>query len=364
MNLLRLAPAKGVIMKFTPALAAVVLLSATACSTIGDDEPAKNDEGKITDVVLATHDSFALPKELVKKFETDTGYHLVIRPNGDAGELTSKLVLTKDDPIGDVAFGVDNTFAGRATSEDVFAPYDVALPAGADAYALTGDGADTLAPIDTGDVCVNVDTDWFTAHEQAPPKTLDDLTKPAYQDLFVTEGAPTSSPGFAFLLATIAAKGDGWQDYWTALMDNGTKVVNGWEEAYTGEFTAASKHGTRPIVVSYDSSPAFTINAKAGTTSTQALLDTCFRQVEYAGVLAGAKNEPGAEAVIEFLLSPEVQAALPENMYVFPVRDGVTLPVDWAKFAKQPTETFDVPAADIDANRKQWLTDWTDITSK
>ncbi|HEY3016323.1 MAG TPA: thiamine ABC transporter substrate-binding protein, partial [Nocardioides sp.] len=105
-------------MKFTPALAAAVLLSATACSTIGDggEDTKTNDQGKITDVVLASHVSFALPKELVEKFETDTGYHLVIRPNGDAGELTSKLVLTKDDPIGDVAFGVDNTFAGRATS--------------------------------------------------------------------------------------------------------------------------------------------------------------------------------------------------------------------------------------------------------
>jgi len=353
-------------MKFTPALAAAVLLSATACSTLGDDDnEAKPDEqGKITDVVLVTHDSFALPKPLVKKFETDTGYHLVIRQSGDAGELTSKLVLTKGDPIGDVAFGVDNTFAGRATSEDVFAPYDVSLPAGADAYALSGDGADTLAPIDNGNVCVNVDTDWFKAHDQAPPTSLDDLTDPAYQGLFVAEGAPTSSPGFAFLLATIAAKGDGWKDYWSDLMANGAKVVSGWEEAYFTDFTAGSKHGTRPIVVSYDSSPAFTVNAKAGTTSTAALLDTCFRQVEYAGVLTGANNEPGAEAVIEFLLSEEVQAALPENMYVFPVRDGVELPADWAKFAEQPTETLDVPAADIDANRKQWLTDWTDITSK
>jgi len=354
-------------MRSVPALAALLLLATTACSAIGegDSSPEADSHGKITEVVLVTHDSFALPKKLVRQFEADTGYRLVVRASGDAGELTSKLVLTKDSPTGDLAFGVDNSFAGRALAEDVFAPYDVTLPAGADAFRLDADTGATLAPVDTGDVCVNVDTAWFKAHHQSPPATLDDLTDPAYRDLFVTPGAPTSSPGFAFLLATIAAKGEGWQAYWTDLMANGAKLTKGWEDAYYVDFTAGGGKGaTRPIVLSYDSSPAFTIDKATGRSTTRALLDTCSRQVEYAGVLSGAKNAPGAEALLEFLLSPEVQAALPTSMYVFPVRDGVTLPADWAAFARRPATTLDVPAEDIEAHRDDWLTEWSDLTSR
>ncbi len=356
-------------MKSIPALTALVLLAATAssaCSAIGegDDAPAVDSNGQISEVVLVAHDSFALPKKLIKQFETDTGYELTVRASGDAGELTSKLVLTKGSPTGDVAFGVDNSFAGRALAEDVFAPYDVELPDGADDFTLAADTENTLVPIDTASVCVNVDTAWFTDRDLTPPATLDDLTDPAYQDLFVTSGAPTSSPGFAFLLATIAAKGDGWQDYWRDLMANGAKLTKGWEDAYYVDFTGNEGTATRPIVLSYDSSPAFTIDKATGETTTAALLDTCSRQVEYAGVLAGAANKPGAEALLEFLLSPEVQAALPRSMYVFPVRDGVDLPVDWARYAEQPTSTLDVPAEDIEANRDTWLTEWSDLTSR
>ncbi len=356
-------------------LAALLLLGTGACSTLGQgaddrgtDDPGAGSSGPAgasKDVVLVTHDSFELPKKLVTQFETDTGYHLVVRASGDAGALTSKLVLTKDSPTGDVAFGVDNTFAGRAVQAGVFAPYDVSLPAGAERYLLSGDGADTLAPVDTGDVCVNVDTAWFAEHALPPPTGLDDLVDPRYRDLFVTPGAPTSSPGFAFLLATIAAEGDGWQDYWTALMANGAKLTQGWEDAYFVDFTGGGgKSATRPIVVSYDSSPAYTVDKKTGTSSTSALLDTCTRQVEYAGVLAGADNVPGAQALIEFLLGADVQAALPRSMYVYPVRDGVVLPADWAKFAVRPTSTLDVAPDEIESNRDQWLTEWTDLTSR
>jgi len=349
-----------------PAVAAGLLLTASACGALTEDNApdTTGPSGQITNVVLVTHDSFALPKGLVAKFESTTGYHLVVRANGDAGQLTNKLVLTKDSPTGDVAFGVDNTFAGRALDAGVFASYDGTLPAGADTFALA-QGADKLVPIDNGDVCVNIDTTWYAAHGQTPPSTLDDLVDPAYKNQFVTSGAPTSSPGFAFLLATIAAKGDGWKDYWTQLMANGAKIDAGWEDAYFVDFTGGGgKAATRPIVLSYDSSPAYTIDKKTGDTTTAALLDTCTRQVEYAGILAGAKNPDGAKALIDFLLSPAVQKALPTSMYVFPVVDGIPLPTDWATFAVRPTTTLDVDPAEIDANRDEWLNDWTDITTR
>ena len=333
----------------------------TACSTIGEDDGG--DEPSSGRVVLVTHESFVLPKELERKFEQDSGYDLVVRASGDAGALTNKLVLTKDHPLGDVAFGVDNTFASRALDEGVFAPYDASLPDGADQYRLDGDDDHALTPVDNASVCVNVDDTWFAAHGTPAPKTLDDLAEPAYRGLFVTPGATTSSPGMAFLLATIAKYGDGWTDYWSKLMDNETKLTEGWSDAYQVDFTQGGGKGDRPVVLSYDSSPAFTI-AKDGTSTTSALLDTCFRQVEYAGVLDGAENPDGAEALVDFLVSPEVQAALPDSMYVFPVDSSVELPAEWAKFAKQPTDPWQVDPAEISAHRDEWLREWSDLTSR
>lgn len=357
------APVRALARPLGTATAAVLLL--TSCSLTGGDtasEPstsATGGEGGGT-VVLATHESFQLPKRLVRQFEEESGYDLEVRAAGDAGTLATKLSLTADNPIADAAFGIDNTFASRPLGEGAFAPFAPTTEPPAE-YALP-EGGDRLVPVDSASVCVNVDTDWFDAEGLAPPKTLDDLTDPAYADLVVTPGASTSSPGMAFFLATVAEFGDDWPDYWTDLLANGATVVDGWEDAYYGDFTAGSKTGTRPIVVSYDSSPAFTV--EDGRTTTAALLDTCFRQVEYAGVLEGAANPEGAAALVDWMLSDEVQAALPESMYVFPVMPGATVPDDWARFAQQPTDPYEVDPAEIAANREDWLTEWTDVISR
>ena len=349
-----------------PALLATGALVLTACSAIGGDSSG-SEEPASDRVVLVTHDSFALPKEVERRFEQDSGLDLVVRASGDAGELTNKLVLTKGDPLGDVAFGIDNTFASRALDEGVFAPYDATLPEGAEQYLLPGagdgDGGRALTPVDNASVCVNVDDTWFAARDQEPPASLDDLADPAYRNLFVAPGAATSSPGMAFLLATIAEYGEDWPDYWRRLMDNGTRLTPGWSDAYQVDFTQGGGQGKRPIVVSYDSSPAFTI-AEDGGSTTSALLDTCFRQVEYAGVLAGAENPEGAQALVDFLVSPQVQAALPESMYVFPVDAATELPAEWASYAVPPTAPLEVDPADIAAHRDEWLREWSDVTSR
>ncbi|MCB0881236.1 MAG: thiamine ABC transporter substrate-binding protein [Thermoleophilia bacterium] len=347
------------------AVALGVAVAASGCSLSGggDGGEATSTDGRPTRVVLVTHDSFALPAPLVAAWEKRTGYRLVVRRAGDAGALTNKLVLTKDRPIGDVAFGVDNAFASRALDAGVFEKTDVELPVGAEPFQLPGaDGR--IAPVDNANVCVNVDADWFSARKRRPPASFEDLTRPAYRNLFVTPGATTSSPGMAFFLATVARHGDGWKGYWTRLMANGTKVTSGWSDAYEVDFTAGGGGGTRPIVVSYDSSPAFTVSKDGTRSSTKALLDTCFRQVEYAGVLAGARNPRGGAAVVELLLSADAQAALPTSMYVFPVRSGVTLPKAWAAFAKQPPRPAALPPATITANREKWMREWTDVTSR
>ena len=317
------------------------------------------------EVVVVTHDSWAMPESVLEQFTAETGYTVRVEPGGDAGQLTNKLVLTKGSPIADVVYGIDNTFASRAVDEDVLAPYTPSdQPAGVDAFELPGRGADALTPVDYSDVCVNVDDTWFAEQEIAEPQSLEDLTKPAYRGLFVTPGATTSSPGLAFLLTTIDAYGDRWTDYWKRLLGNDAKITSGWSDAYEVDFTAAGGGGDRPIVLSYASSPPFTIPEGGDGPTTSALLDTCFRQVEYAGVLAGAENPDGAEAFVDFMLGAEFQEALPDNMYVYPVDETVALPPSWAEFARTASDPYSVAPDRITEHRDDWLRTWGDLVTR
>ncbi|MDO8106279.1 thiamine ABC transporter substrate-binding protein [Isoptericola sp. b441] len=311
-------------------------------------------------VVLVTHDSFALPDALISQFESDTGLTLDVRAQGDAGAMVNQLVLTKDAPIGDAVFGIDNTFASRAVDAGVLAPYQATLPDSAKQYTV-GDSGE-LTPIDVGDVCVNADLEWFSKHDLAVPSTLEDLTKPEYKGLLAVENPATSSPGLAFLLATVGAFGaDGWQGYWQELVANDVQVASSWSDAYYVDFSGPSSDGDKPLVVSYASSPPDEVPDGATSAPTTALLNTCFRQVEYAGVLAGAANPDGAKKVVDWLLSPAVQAAIPESMYMYPVDSSVALPTSWTKYAPLATKPFSVSPAEITAHRDDWIQAWTSL---
>jgi thiamine transport system substrate-binding protein len=346
------------------ATTALALVSLAACSS-DDASPSPAASGTASSsaapgtVTLVTHDSFALSDGILDEFTKQTGITVKVIQQGDAGALVNQLVLTKDAPLGDATFGIDNTFASRAVEEGVVAPYTSEAPAAAD--AATHPGGEGLTAIDYGDVCINVDHAWFTKHDLAEPVSLDDLTDQRYKDLLVVPNAVTSSPGFAFLLATVGAKGDAWPEYWEALKKNGVKVADGWSDAYFTDFSGGGADGPRPIVLSYASSPPSTIPEAGGHATTGALLDTCFRQTEYAGVLTGAKNPAGAEKLIDFLLSQEVQADIPGSMYMYPVSTAVQIPADWQKFAPLAPAPFDVAPEEITANREAWLAQWSQV---
>ena len=345
------------------AVAAVLLALALTLAACGGSGGSA-DAGAKT-LVVATHDSWAMSKQVMAEFTARTGITVKVQPQGDAGELTNRLVLTKDSPLADGVYGIDNTFATRAVDAGVLTPYVAThAPASSLRFRLKGDGANDLTPIDYSDVCVNVDDSWFARRRLAPPASLDDLTKPAYKNLFVTPGATTSSPGLAFLLATIAAKGAGWQAYWKALLANGAKIDAGWSDAWDTDYTAGGGHGDRPIVLSYSSSPPDTVPQGGTRPTTSALLDTCFRQVEYAGVLAGSKNPSGMRKFIDFMLQHDFQSAMPGQMYVYPVDAAVALPADWAAYAKTSPRPYAVDPAEVTRNRTTWLNEWRDLTSR
>ena len=319
-----------------------------------------------TTVTLLTHDSFVVTKTLLADFTARTGITVIVVSNGDAGELVNKAALTAGNPEGDVLFGVDNTLISRAREAGVFDPY-VSPAASTVPPALNAATAGSVTPVDYGDVCINLDDRWFATHKVAAPVSLADLAKPAYKDLLVVENAATSSPGLAFLLATIARYGEGgYVGYWQALRANGVKVVNGWTEAYEDAFSGGGGKGTRPIVVSYASSPpaeiVYAADPKPTKPSTSVMTDGCFRQVEYAGVLRGTKNPLAARAVVDWLLSPAVQADVPLSMFVNPAVPGTPLPKVFTDFAAVPADPLTLDPALIEKNRSTWVDSWDQVT--
>jgi thiamine transport system substrate-binding protein len=321
-------------------------------------------DAKPTDVVLVTHDSFAVSNDVKQAFEDESGLKLRILKAGDAGEVVTRALLTAGNPEGDVLFGIDNNLLTRALEGDVFDPYESPELGKVDP-SLVLDPEHRVTPIDHGEVCLNYDKAWFASHGVPPPRDLVDVTLPRYRNLLVVENAATSTPGLAFMLATIARFGDRWHGYWRKLRANGVLVVDGWEEAYTARFSgAAGSHGSRPIVVSYASSPPAEVvfrDPRPKEAPTGVVEDSCFRQIEFAGVLRGAHNEEGAHELIDFMLSTRFQEDIPLQMFVFPSRADAALPPEFVRFAVVPKHPLELAPAEIEANRERWVDEWTDI---
>lgn len=317
-------------------------------------------------ITLMTHDLFFLPDGTFEAFEAEHDVTVRLLPAGDAGSMVNQAILTSDAPLADVLFGVDNTFLSRALAAGIFEPHASAalehVPA-----ELQLDPEGRVTPIDVGFVCLNLDRAAFEEGGLPWPETLDDLSDPALEGQLVVQNPATSSPGLSFLLATVAAFGeDGWADYWTALRENGVTVTSGWEEAYYGYFSGAGGgEGELPMVVSYASSPVAEVvygpDPEAEISPTAALEDSCFEQIEFAGILAGTEEPELAGALIDYLLSPDVQAELPFAMFVYPARSDVALPEAFEQHALLPTEVASLDPALIDANREAWISEWTDI---
>ncbi|GLW48461.1 thiamine ABC transporter substrate-binding protein [Streptomyces sp. NBRC 14336] len=349
-------------------LGLVALPALAACGS----EDGGSGGGTSKNVTLVSHGSWAASKDVIAAFEKQSGYKVKVLEDGDAGQAVNKAILTKDNPQGDVFFGVDNTLLSRALDNGLFQPYEVKgaeriLPQ----YRVDG-GKHRVTPIDTGDICVNYDKKYFADHKLTPPSSFDDLIKPEYKNLLVTENASTSSPGLGFLLGTAAQYGDdGWQDYWEKLKANGVKVVDGWDQAYNEEFSGSAggkaAKADRPLVVSYASSPPAEVifgDPKPKTAPTGVAEGTCFRQIEYAGLLSNAKNPEGGKALLDFLVGKTFQEDMPLNMFVYPVTEGAEVPEEFVKYGPQAKDPRTMAPEKIADNRDDWVKSWTSLVLK
>ena len=343
-------------------IVAVLVFAAVLTAACGSDGAPSGSGASDETVTLVTHNSFAVSKRVLAAFTNETGITVKVLKNGDAGAALNQAILTKDNPLGDAFFGVDNTFLSRALGAGIFVPFTPSAVSQVP-ESLRLDDRGRVTPIDVGDVCVNYDKRWFAREGVPVPTTLDDLAKPEYRGRLVVENPATSSPGLAFLLASVAKFGDdGWDAYWSRLRDNEVKVVDGWEQAYNNEFSAGSGHGDYPLVVSYASSPpaeVYYADPTPATAPTAVITETCFRQIEFAGVLKGAAHPDAARQLVAFMLSERFQADIPLQMFVFPAVTGTPLPSVFTQYATIPPDPFTLPPAEIGAQRDQWIEQWT-----
>lgn len=336
-----------------------------ACAPTQTATPVSTEPQTLT---VMTHDSFAVSEAVVKAFEEANNARLVFLPSGDAGAVLNKAILTKDAPLADVLFGVDNTFLSRALEADIFEAYESpALAEIPSAFKL--DDTNRALPVDYGDVCINYDKVYFAENNLPLPQSLEDLTKPEYNGLLVVENPATSSTGLAFLFATVAHFGDSFTDYWQALKENGVVVADGWETAYYTNFSASSGKGPQPMVVSYGTSPAAEVvfaDPPIDDAPTASILGsaTCFRQIEFVGILQGTQQPALAEKFVDFMLSEQFQEDMPLQMFVYPVNPQAALPDVFTKYAQAPEQAASLAPDIIAENRDAWIQAWTDVVMK
>jgi thiamine transport system substrate-binding protein len=317
-----------------------------------------------------THDSFAVSEAVLQQFEEANNAKVNILKSGDAGSMLNKAILSKDAPLADVLFGVDNTFLSRAFNAGIFEPYaSPALTAIPDKYKL--DPQNQLLPVTVGNVTVNYDQAFLATKGLTLPTSLRELADLKWKGLLIVQNPATSSPGLAFLMATIAAFPEGssydWQQFWRDLRANDVYVSPDWSDAYYTQFSGSSGKGLRPLVVSYATSPAAEVffgEGKLTEPPTGNVSGTAFEQIEFAGILKGTKNRPLAEKFLDFMLDQPFQEDIPLQMFVYPVRDGAALPDVFVKFGQPPTQAFALPPEQIDQNREKWIEQWTQLVLK
>lgn len=317
-------------------------------------------------LTVMTHDSFAISEDLIAQFEAENDVRVSFVRSGDTGAALNKAILSKENPLADVFYGVDNTFLTRALEEDIFEAYESPLLAEIpDSFEIDPDHY--ALPVDYGDVCINYDKAYFKEKGLIVPTSLEELAQPEYAGLLAVENPATSSPGLAFLMATIAEFGEeGYLDYWQSLVDNGLVVVNDWETAYYTNFSASSGQGPQPMVVSYGSSPPVEVyyaETELEDAPTASIIgpNTCFRQIEFVGILKGTPNRDLAESFIDFMLGVDFQEDIPLQMFVFPVNPDAQLPEVFVKYAQIPDQPAALDPALIEANRESWINAWMEV---
>ena len=227
--------------------------------------------------------------------------------------------------------------------------------------ALVPDGEAT--PVDFGDVCVNYDIAWFAEHgsTRRPRSTTSSTRRTATCSSSRTRrrrhpawrSCSPRSPSTARRLAAVLG----------GLRANGVEVVDCWTQAYYERFTgAAAADRRRSWSATARSPPAEVVFADPPRTMRRpaSIEATCFRQVEFAGVLRGTDEPDAAAQLVDFLVS----AAVPDGAAAEPVR----VPDEPRPSAAARVHRVRRRPGDLTLDRRRsspptddWIDEWTEL---
>ena len=320
-------------LNWTKSVLVSILLTLLVCSLFGCK---KTDDQRLKQVIIYAYDSFSGEwgpgPEIARLFKEKTGMEVIFADCEDGGHVLSKAILEKKDPYADVVIGIDNNLWKQAYDEGIL---DSFVPSNAN--EVKAELWAKLNPLENivTDADVKSSKATLTPFDFSPfafifntksgieaPKCLEDLTKDIYAKKIILMDPRTSTPGLGFETWVKTVYGDRADDYMKRLEPSILTMTPGWSAGY-GMFT----DGEAPLVISYTTSPAYHIEYGEGD-QFQALIfdDGHIMQVEGAGIVKGAKNKKGAQAFIEFLISPEAQNVIPLTQWMFPVNSTIALP--------------------------------------
>jgi len=308
-------------------------------------------------LTIYTYDSFVSewgPGPKVKEnFEKECDCELEFVASADGVALLNRLKLEGGNTKADIVLGLDTNLTTEARATGYFAPSNVDL---ANINVPGGFKDDIFVPYDYGYFAIVYDSEKLPN----PPQSLKELVEGDPSQKIVIQDPRTSTPGLGILLWIKSVYGDHAGEAWQKLQKRILTVTPGWSEAY-GLFTK----GEAPMVLSYTTSPAYHMIAE-NTERYKALAFTegNYLQIELAAqTTTGAKN-PLAQKFLAFMTGPGFQDVIPETNWMYPAgKTSVPLASAFDKLPK-PEKTLLIPADDVAKNRKSWVDEWLEASSK
>ena len=280
-------------------------------------------------LVVWTYDSFVSEwgpgTPLAKLFKSKGGPDVEFVSKGDGGALLGALLSQGTSASTDLVVGLDDRTSGQALASGLFEEFRPSNLAKVK-KELKVDPRNRLQPFDYGNFAII----WDSQSGIRPPESLADLATPYYSKKLILMDPRTSTPGLGFLAWTQAVFGPGWKDYWARLKPSVLAMTPGWDAGY-GLFTK----GEAPLVLSYSTSPAYhKAYEKSERYKALVFAEGHPAQIELAGVLKKSGHRRAAEQFLDFLLSDEAQALIPETQWMYPANASAKLPESFSVVPK------------------------------
>lgn len=294
-----------------------------------------------------------------KKFEEKTGYKMTLVSKATSAMIISTAIAQKDDPQVDVVM-CDVGAWTRGMDQGIFAKLDPSgIPNLKDMYpvALIKDmGVSPYGQI----MCFIYNPEIFQEKGWAKPQQWEDIFRPEFSGLISIP--PVDNTYGLVSLVILARMGGGNESNIEPGFEAEKKLAPGvvtWETTYSrlGQLIQA-----REVAISiFSSGVAFTLKKKGFPVDYVIPENTTIVPVGL-GIMKGSQNPEGANALINYITSPEFLAFRAKNFNNVPLNRKTQLDPETAKRMKLNEETFaKMKAVDwsiTNQHRAGWVERW------